>query len=251
MDLNCRNITNISKNSDRNLFIKNLSVELVNTLNGLSGFLSLFNTESLSQRDKELLIQSRYAAFTLSHQINSLKYLHDTEVFCPQVNFLAFNLREMVSESLLFFKDNFLVKGLNINFDFDSEIPFILYGDSLKLNELINCLVENVFILADNNIDLRVKNIGAEEKIKKIRFEFIFDSSSFYNFVGGKNFDLCLSQNLSFNSNIKKADINFAMINELLRQVNSQLACDLEENNKVIFAFEIDFLSEYSEKITD
>jgi len=251
MDINCRNITNISKNSDKNLFIKNLSVELVNTLNGLSGFLSLFDKDNLSQRDKELLSQAEYAAFVLLHQVNSLKYLHEAVAFSPQINFLAFNLHEIVSNSLLFFKDKFYVKDLNLVFNFDEEISFDLYGDSLKLNELINCFVENVFILADNNVELNVRNIGSEEKIRKIRFEFIFDSFSFYSFAVSKNFDLYSRQNFSFNANIKKVDINFAIANELLRQLGSELVCDVGENNKIIIAFELDFFVEKLGKLVD
>ena len=79
MDLNCRNITNINRNIDKNLFIKNLSLELVNTLNGLEGFLSLINKNEMADRDKELLCQAKYASFILSHQVKSLNYVQETE----------------------------------------------------------------------------------------------------------------------------------------------------------------------------
>lgn len=244
MDLNCKNISNRNKNNDKNLFIKNLSLELANTINGLDGFLNLFNKNNLSEREKELLCQAKYATFILSYQVKSLKHLQELENATPQINFICFNLCELISNSLSFFKKEFLHKKINISFDNDPNTPLFLYGDSLKLNEIINSLIENSFILASNYINFYTKIIKKENEKITINFKLIFDTTSIKK-EPQNNF---IFDNLTATSEFKKTDINFALSNELLKQLNSQLFYDTEEK-EIIISFDITFFNNNQEQM--
>lgn len=244
MDLNCRNITHINKNTDKCLFLNNLSVELFNTLSGLEGFLNLFNKKALSERDKELLIQAKYASFLLSHQIKALYYFQKVEKEAPQLHFIDLNLFEILSESLTFFEKERLSKNLDIIFSFDENIPNTLYGDSLKINELINCLIESIFLLAENKIEINVTNLKDEKNLKIVRFEFNFDSEIFANLLASNKFEKVVYENISFKSNIKKVDMNLAICNELLSQIDSKIIYDIKDNNFINMIFDLKLYSQ-------
>lgn len=241
MDLNCRNITNINKSSDKNLFLKDLSVELVNTINVLDGFLNLLNKEQLSDRDKELLSQAKYASFLLAHQVKALHYIQETEKIAPKINFINLNLYEIIVNSLSFFKNEFSTKSYDIIFSFDENIPKNLCGDSLKINELVNCLIENLFILSDNKVNILVNLVKDEQFKKLIRFDVTFDSEILSNLFVNTSFENFIYENISFKSNIKKVDINFAISNELLDQLGSKLVYTQGVNNSVNIMFDLEF----------
>lgn len=235
MDLNCRNITNKNKNNDKNLSIKNLSLEIANTLNGLDGFLNLFNKKDLTDRNIELLNQAKYASFILSHQINSLNYLQEAQLRSPQINYFCLNLQEMLMNSINFFKNEYKDKILEIDFDYDNKIPVILYGDSLKINEVFNSLLETAFILANKKISFIVQELEKTDKSIVVRFKLLFNNNSY-----SKNKEeFC--DDISFRQEIKKVDINFAICKELLNQLNSELIFEIEENNSIKFLFDIIF----------
>ncbi len=235
MDLNCRNITNKNKNNDKNLSIKNLSLEIANTLNGLDGFLNLFNKKDLTDRNIELLNQAKYASFILSHQINSLNYLQEAQLRSPQINYFCLNLQEMLMNSINFFKNEYKDKILEVDFDYDNKIPVILYGDSLKINEVFNSLLETAFILANKKISFIVQELEKTDKSIVIRFKLLFNNNSY-----SKNKEeFC--DDISFRQEIKKVDINFAICKELLNQLNSELIFEIEENNSIKFLFDIIF----------
>lgn len=239
MDLNCRNITNINRNIDKNLFIKNLSRELVNTLNGLDGFLSLIDKNEMSDRDKELLSQAKYASFILSHQVKSLNYIQESESKRPRLNCIGFNLRDMLLNSLIYFKNNFDKKDLEILFNYDENIRQILYGDSLKLNEIINSLLENIFILVAGKINLIIEEKALEKELTVISFNLLFDSK-YFSLEFFNDFQEVVYESLSQKNDIKKVDINFALSEELLRQMNGSLVLS-KENNRYKFTFDIPF----------
>lgn len=236
MDLNCRNITNKNKNSDKNLFIKDLSLEIVNTLNGLDGFLCLFDEEELSERNKELLAQSKYATFLLSHQIDSLNYIQEEESICPQINYHVLSLYDMLINSLNFFKNKYYDKNIKVDFYYDNNIPKELCGDSIKLNEVLNSLLENVFLFVKEKIDISVSVITLDENAKTVKFEFCFDRElELENQKEGE-------ENLALKTNLKKFNMNLAISCEILNQLESQLVFSNENDNKSKFIFDLMFL---------
>lgn len=233
MDLNCRNITNKNKNNDKNLFIKNLSLEIINTLNGLDGFLNLFNKKDLTERNKELLNQAKYASFILSHQINSLNYMQEVEMQSPKINYFCLNLYEMSINSIEFFKNEYKDKNIDFNFNYDNKIPTTLYGDSLKINELLNSLLEAAYLLTNENIELKIQQVEKNESFVKINFELTVNNKL--------KIEKEFFENISQKRDIKKIDINFAMSKELLKQLDSKLIFEFDKDNFVKIFFNINF----------
>lgn len=249
MDLNCHHSTNRVQANDKFLFIKNLSLEIINTLNGLEGFLSLINKTALDERNKELLNQAKYATFILSNQIKSLDYLYETNQKCPQVNFMRFNLQEIMVNVFSFYRENLEEKNLYIDFNCDENIPSCLYGDSLKLNEIISSLIENVFLLAKSNVSIVVKLLNDKIKSKVIHFELFLDGGVDNLITLLNNEKISLSEKIFYKENIKKIDVNFAISKEFVSQLGGQFICNYDENGCITISFDIEFYADYNEKL--
>ena len=138
-------------------FLANITHELRTPLSAVIGFASLARPFSTDPRQREYLDKVHSAGKTLSAVIDDLLDL--SKIVAGRLEFedTPFSLRQLVerSRSLIGFKAR--EKGLELVEKVDDELPDVLIGDSLRVEQiLLNLLSNAVKFTATGRVDLRV-----------------------------------------------------------------------------------------------
>lgn len=237
MDINSENIIkNYNQSDDKNALVKNISLEITNTINGLSGFLVLLENRLIDAVEREFLHQAKVSAFTLLKQVENLFEVVSETNSCSN----SINLYPLVVNLLNFLNKCENNKNIKIDFEYDETIPETLIGNSLKLGEIIKNLLENALLFANSSVYFAVGQIEKSDKICRIRFDLSYDYVNFGDTDIYKDLESYVYKNVSVKKNITKSDLNLLLSFEILKQYGSQLKC-MRELDCIKFYFEIEF----------
>ena len=197
----------------KSLFLANMSHEIRTPLNAITGFISLLN-EKETDRDKlkylsvirnssDLLLQIINDILDFS-KIESGKMKLDPINFCPYEDLI-------VTGEL--FQTKASEKDILLKINYNNSMPKILYGDILKIKQILSNLLSNAIKFTQKNsvvkciiwyskgqLNIRVKDYGIG--ISKEKQEVIFESftqaeNSIVREYGGTGLGLAISSKLT------------------------------------------------------
>ena len=187
----------ILANKLKSELIANISHEIRTPIGGIIGFLELLDLALKDERQKRLLSNAMKSSQHLLQLINSLLDFSKIEADAMELNCTPFCLYDLVSSSLGDVKNNRNYKGIDVELDFDERISFDLYGDSFKLQQVFNNILDNSVkftergkinfcckMLEDNDyyskiyFEIADTGIGVDEKIKNTIFDSFVQADS-------------------------------------------------------------------------
>jgi PAS domain S-box-containing protein len=156
----------------KDAFLANITHELRTPLSAVIGFSSLARPLATDPRQRDYLDKVNSAGKTLAGIIDDLLDLSKIVAGRMEFEVLVFSLRQSVerSRSVIGFKAQ--EKGLQLVARIDEEVPDVLVGDPLRLEQiLLNLLSNAVKFTAAGRVELRVGLIDSEEKRAHLRVE--------------------------------------------------------------------------------
>src|SRR6185503_13634017 len=152
----------------KQLFLANMSHEIRTPMNGILGFAKLME-ESL--KDEELL---EYVRIIIKSGDDLLVILNDILDFermeAGKVTFetIPFNLREVIHSIITMVKVKSKQKNLYVRYHVDKQIPEMLSGDSVRLNQVLLNLISNAIkFTKDGGVNISVSCVQ-ESKTRMI-----------------------------------------------------------------------------------
>jgi len=152
----------------KQLFLANMSHEIRTPMNGILGFAKLME-ESL--KDEELL---EYVRIIIKSGDDLLVILNDILDFermeAGKVTFetIPFNLREVIHSIITMVKVKSKQKNLYVRYHVDKQIPEMLSGDSVRLNQVLLNLISNAIkFTEDGGVNISVSCVQ-ESKTRMI-----------------------------------------------------------------------------------
>lgn len=219
------NITELKKaqleaeksNQAKSVFIANMSHEIRTPLNGLVGFLDLLDQSSLSIEQQKYMDIIKFSADSLMRVLNDV--LDISKIGSGMLTFESkdFNISKDILSTAKSFYATAFDRGILIYTYIAHDIPELLQGDSMRLNQILSNLIGNsvkftpdngvIKVVAqvvetfDDTVSIKIEIIDNGIGIPKDKLANIFESfsqvdSSITRRYGGTGLGLTICKNL-------------------------------------------------------
>jgi len=164
----------------KSFFLSNMSHEIRTPLNGIISITDIMLRETGEKNILEMLNTVKYSADHLLGIINDI--LDFSKIESGKLSFekIQFNLKSLLDNLVKVMKFKAEEKHLTFYLEWDDEIPAVITGDKLKLNQILTNLIGNAFKFTEQGfVKIKVSALEkTENKNVKLLFE-IRDSGSF------------------------------------------------------------------------
>ena len=182
-------------NKTKDQFIANMSHELRTPMNGVLGMIQLTQYGELDAEQREYLKMAYDSGLSLVRIINDILDLTKLEEHTLTILYEPFSLRDCVADVLGILTPEATRKGLRMHSFFAEDMPEIIEGDRLRLQQVLTNLVGNAVKFTSQgevtvtvsstpeNITITVKDTGigiplAKQNLLFKRFSQIDDSNT-------------------------------------------------------------------------
>ncbi len=124
-------------------FLANMSHEIRTPMNGVMGMIDLAMESTERSERQEFLAMARASAESLLRTINEILDFSKIEADKLELDFIDFDLRDSVEETVRTFAFQAGEKGIELISDFSPDIPALVQGDPGRLRQVITNLLGN------------------------------------------------------------------------------------------------------------
>ena len=152
-------------------FLANMSHEIRTPMNAVLGFTHLLGAQPLNDVSREYVGAIENAGQSLLEIINDILDISKIESGMMRIEATSFSLRSVLHGVNTMFRPKAEEKHLQLSVAIDEDVPDILYGDVMRLTQVLVNLTSNaVKFTAGGGVYIHVKRIGAGENEVRILF---------------------------------------------------------------------------------
>lgn len=152
-------------------FLSNMSHEIRTPMNAIIGFTRVVLKTDLTSKQKEYLSAIKMSGDALIVLINDILDLAKVDAGKMTFEQVPFKLSASISAMLHVFETKIQEKNLELVSEYDTNIPKILLGDPVRLNQIILNLVSNAIkFTSKGKITVSVRLIDEEENNATVEF---------------------------------------------------------------------------------
>ena len=165
--------THLAENAvkSKQQFLSNMSHEIRTPMNAIIGFTKVVLKTELSAKQREYLTAIKMSGDALIVLINDILDLAKVDAGKMQFDKTPFKLKQSIDAMLHLFETKIQEKNLKLTTEFDTNIPEVLLGDSVRLHQIILNLVSNAVKFTNiGKINVGVRLLSEDEE--KVTIEF-------------------------------------------------------------------------------
>ncbi|HLG02114.1 MAG TPA: PAS domain S-box protein, partial [Bacteroidia bacterium] len=152
-------------------FLANMSHEIRTPLNAIIGFTDLLIKRKLGEDVLDQLHTIKESGNNLLAIINDILDISKIEAGMVQFEERPMSIREMLRSLQVMFQQRALDKNVRLNFIAGDDIPDILLGDPMRINQIIVNLINNAIKFTNKgSVTVTAKVVKKEEEARTIEF---------------------------------------------------------------------------------
>lgn len=208
----------------RDAFIAKMSHEIRTPMNAIIGLGSILAKTELSESQQSYLKHINNSAKNLLGILNDVLDYSKLEAGKLSISIQSFNLKEVIINTLNLFEYKIEEKGLNLDYSIDSQISHSLFGDPLRINQILINLISNaVKFTKTGGIQVKAELLSEDIGLQLIKLT-ITDSgvgmdSEFVSHI----FEKFTQENQAFNSDTAGTGLGMTITKELVGLMNGDL----------------------------
>lgn len=145
-------------NQAKSAFLSNMSHEIRTPMNAIIGMTDVLLQEEHSQKDMEYLSTIKNSGQALITIINDILDFSKIEAGKMELIDSEYDLLSVLKDLSMIFWNRIGDKDIELIYDIDKNVPSLLYGDSLRLRQIIINLVNNAIKYTNHGtVELNVK----------------------------------------------------------------------------------------------
>lgn len=161
-----------SANRAKSNFVANMSHEIRTPLNAVIGMMQLLARTLLSSEQRDYVHKAELGAQSLLGVLNDILDFSKMEAGKITLDQHAFRLDSMLKKISVILFANVGAKDVEVLFDVDKDLPTLLIGDSMRLQQILLNLAGNAIKFTDaGEVILAVKVVARTEQQVTLRFE--------------------------------------------------------------------------------
>ena len=225
----------------KSMFLANMSHEIRTPINGIMGFLSLLKDCRVDDTAREYLSIINASSESLLGIVNDILDFSKIESGKMDLEYIAFNITYEIESVVDMYMAIAQEKGIDLTVFTDPMLPKMIYGDALKLKQVITNLLSNAikFTQENGSIHMDVRQLYKEDGYSRIQ---IYVSDTGIGISKDKKdtiFSPFSQEDTSITRRFGGTGLGLSISRSILELMGTSLNLDTELNKGSTFSFEL------------
>ena len=217
----------IKANQSKSIFLARMSHEIRTPMNAIVGLNEMIVKESTQQSVIEYANDARIASENLLNIINDILDFSKIESGKLELVETEYNFKDIINEEYTLFSFKAKERSLKLVFEIDENIPAVMYGDDVRIKQVLTNLLSNAIKYTDSGtVTLKVTLEGKGRSSAMLKFVVKDTGIGIKEEDIGRLYDAFERIEEKRNRNIEGTGLGINIVAQLLTLMGSKLLID-------------------------